>query len=108
MGQYKEPEPASVSPWRTLAERLFSPMGLEKTKAGLFIWVINEPLNIETVMAQDLLIGRAFRVALTAWNRYKLVPNEYDMLISRVACMEGDYRAIAALELLDAVGYEHA
>jgi hypothetical protein len=98
---------ADQSDWVKLAERLGAP------GSGVFIHIGNDAFHVKTLAAQDLLIGLALRVAwekgsqgqsvvITDWLWSKAVGN--------VANRSGDdtYRATAALELLDAVGYEHA
>jgi hypothetical protein len=87
------------SDWVKLAERL----GVRGS--GVFIHIGNDAFHVKTLTAQDLLIGRALRVASEA----RVTSLAIDALALSVALIsEGDARARAALELLDAVGYEHA
>ena len=81
------------SPWRTLAKRLG------------YDWFCFE---LSDLARQDLLIGRALRVA-KEWedeNGSRLLNKDWVMHWTRLGSYRGEHRALAALELLDAVGYE--
>jgi hypothetical protein len=89
------------SDWVKLAERL-GPLSMDLSIPSLAQKIL---LDSPGENAQDLLIGRALRVA---WDSYVKIGGETDPVMwLEVAQGSGDYRARAALELLDAVGYEH-
>ena len=84
---------SNESPWRTLAERLG------------YDWY---QFELSKLALQDLIIGRALRVA---WETHVRNGGELDKTFVLDVFWESsrpDARATAALELLDAVGYEHA
>lgn len=90
----------SENPWRKLAERLGVP-GYQITMQQT--WSM-PPVNAEE-FHQDLLVGRALRVAVdTSGDNIRSMSPE----ILDIVEFKGDARATAALELLDAVGYDHA
>jgi hypothetical protein len=97
------------SDWVRLAERLGSP------GSGVFIHIGNDAFHVKTLTAQDLLIGRALRVTEihgptvrinetnTAWEIEWYDSNgEHHMKVGIAS------KPLAAIKLLDAVGYEHA
>jgi len=90
------------SPWRTLAERMFPEW------VGIVYHPLDEESDDDIEWVQDLLIGRSLRYA---WDRQtsglEIVATDWIWMasIQAVTNSKGDARAIAALELLDAVKY---
>jgi len=95
------------SPWRTLAERLGCLPKNHKPEDPVLILLGNRWTPPSDKDAQDLLIGRALRVA-KEWedeNGSRLLNKDWVMHWTRLGSYRGEHRALAALELLDAVGY---
>jgi hypothetical protein len=95
-----------VSPWRTLAERL----GMEADWSSRKTFRVTVPSTVGGIPlceaeSQDMLIGRALRVAVTAVARSNEPKQIPDSVTLRALSVAGESRAIAALELLDAVEY---
>jgi hypothetical protein len=115
-----------VSPWVTLAERLgYQVHDIQDCgqtipvvyRCGLvdigFVYGPDDEYWVELLCdgSKDLLIGRALRVAVQfADDRGDHIePDDAKKLatILDAIASSADYRATAALELLDAVGYKH-
>lgn len=96
---------SNESPWRTLAERITK---WEWKFDDGESWHINTEergfVEVEVDLVQDLLIGRALRVARS---NYQVGSMHLPLgaMFKRVAMAEGDARAATSIELLDAVGY---
>jgi len=100
---------SSESPWRTLAERLgMLPKNHRPGDPALILLGNKWAEPDENADAQDLLIGRALRVAWAAYVKNGGDLDKTSVLDVFWESSRSGYRAIAALELLDAVGYEHA
>lgn len=83
------------NPWRTLAERL-----------GLwFDW--DEAQDDAATHTQDLLIGRALRVARYRWSKTDLPIAEHERRVFLLYLALGnEMKARLAIELLDEVGHQ--